>query len=133
MMLANAALMPPHETEVDPAAQRRTRGRPRLHDRVGGDAHSRDPATAIYVLHCLATRTAYVGRASLRSAVVRYNADMREIDPSGRLDLHTSSLCRWLRTDPAMRRATSKGVMLTVFDRAAPPDCSRLAETVVEC
>lgn len=121
----------PHDT-TDPRP-RRGRGRPRLHQVTGDDAHSRDPRQAIYVLHCLATKTAYVGRASLRSAVNRYNADMLALDPSGRLRLHTSSLCRWLKTDPARRRKMSKGVVVMVFDRHAPPDYSLIAETIVEC
>lgn len=80
-----------------------------------------------------ARRTAYVSEGSLRRAVLRYNADMRELDPSGSLDMHTSSLCRWLGKDPSRRRPTSKGVTLLVFDRHRPPDYTAIAQNIVRC
>lgn len=122
---------PPNDAMRAPS--KRCRGRPRAQARAGVDAHSRGPLQTTYVLHNLATETAYVSEGSLRRAVLRYNSDMRELDPSGSLDMHTSSLCRWLGKDPSRRRPTSKGVSLSVFDRQHPPDFTAMARNIVRC
>ena len=133
-----AGTMKPSTNEMESnttskARSTRGRGRPRAAVRRGLDAHTKDPREAIYVLHNPATSTAHVGTGSLRCAVMRYNADMRGLDPSGRLGLHTSSLCRWLGKEPSRRRAFSKGVQLLVFDRAQPPIYDAIAPNVVHC